>query len=82
MLLLLPVLLFVLGAAYFQMRDSIFGAFGSRRSNFVAGGMALLMGLSVFAALLAFVALTYPGFDGRSPLIQICLTALVIPLVR
>lgn len=79
-LMLLPVLLFVLGAAYFQMRDSIYGAFGSRRSNFVAGGMALLMGLSVFAALLAFVALTYPGFDGRSGLVQLCLTAFAVPL--
>lgn len=79
-LMLLPVLLFVLGAAYFQMRNSVYGAFGSRRSNFVAGGMAMLMGLSVFAALFAFVPLTYRGFAGRSDLIQICLTALATPL--
>ena len=67
-------------SSVFQDARFHFGAFGSRRSNLVAGGMALLMGLSVFAAFLVFVALTYPGFDGKSDLIQIVLTALATPL--
>ena len=52
-----PAIHFVLGLAYFRMRDALFGVFGSRKSLLRAVTFDLLIAVSVIAAGVSFTAL-------------------------
>jgi ATP-dependent Clp protease ATP-binding subunit ClpC len=60
LVLLTPVTQFAVGWCYYRTRDSLFGAFGTRRSLAAATLWSLAGGLAVFAAAIGFVA----GLEG------------------
>jgi hypothetical protein len=76
----MPLLQFVLGVAFFNMRDALFGVFGTRKSNLTAAAMAALMSLSIAATFSTFVVLTAGQFTNAAQVVAIVLATLATPL--
>jgi hypothetical protein len=80
-LLLMPPVIFTLGVLYFQVRDSTFGVFGSRRSRLRAGSTAALMGLVIFIAGIVYIALGHGDLPSTNDLIQLGVAGLATSLL-
>jgi hypothetical protein len=80
MSLCIPFLQFVLGVAFFKMRDAVFGVFGTRKSHVTAAAMAALMSLTIAATFTAFVSITSGQLAPQSQLIAIALATIATPL--
>lgn len=75
LLVLFPVALFVLGMIYFKMRDSLFGAFGSRKSLSRAVLLGTGFALAVFLLGLGFIAFSEGNLGGVTPWVSTYLIA-------
>ncbi len=80
MSLCLPLLQFIVGTAFFKMRDALFGVFGTRKSNLTAAAMAALMSLAIAATFTAFITLTVGRIDDPVQLAAIALASIGTPL--
>lgn len=78
LVLFLPAAELTLGLLYFQMRDSLFGALGSRKSRLRVFVLMVLIALTVLGSGLAFIAVAAWDLSRALPMFWPCSAAAIV----